>query len=104
MAHVSTSLKPQLIKVAEAAEFLRVSTSTIHNWIQAGSIPYIKLPESGAGKRADYRIPLRGLIASLNSNYDLAGDLDELASLAREQGIDADRAVALAGGQPDPQG
>jgi excisionase family DNA binding protein len=103
MVHVSTSLKPQLIKVAEAAALLRVSTSTIHNWIQAGSIPYIKLPESGAGKRADYRIPLRGLIASLNSNYDLAGDLDELASVAREQGIDADQAVALAGGEADPR-
>jgi excisionase family DNA binding protein len=103
MAHVSTSLKPQLIKVAEAAELLRVSTSTIHNWIQAGSIPYIRLPGSGAGRRAEYRIPLRGLIASLSSNYDLARELDELASLAREQGVDADGAVALAGGETDPE-
>lgn len=52
MSDLSTNLKPQLIKISEAAELLRVSTSTIHNWIQAGSIPYIRLPDAGRRKRA----------------------------------------------------
>jgi excisionase family DNA binding protein len=88
MSQLSTSFKPQLIKVAEAAELLNVSTSTVHNWIKSGTIPYIELPKTD-GRRADYRIPLKGLVASLSGNYDLSADLAELAATAAQQGVDA---------------
>lgn len=99
MSQLSTSFKPQLIKVGEAAALLRVSTSTIHNWIENEAIPYIKLP--GNGKRAEYRIPLRGLVASLSGNYNLAADLDTLAAAAAAAGLDVEAAVAATGGMAE---
>jgi excisionase family DNA binding protein len=98
MAQLSTSFKPQLIKVAEAAELLNVSTSTVHNWIKSDVIPYIELPKA-EGQRADYRIPLKGLVASLSGNYDLSADLAELVDVARQQGVDADALIAATGGE-----
>ncbi len=95
MSELSTGLEPQLLKPAEVANLLRVSRSTINNWIQDGSIPYIKLPGGS------YRIPLRGLIASLRSNYDLSGTLEAISAAARETGFDAAAAVAAAGGEDE---
>lgn len=92
MSQLSTSFKPQLIKVAEAAELLNVSTSTVHNWIKNGAIPYIELPKT-EGQRTDYRIPLKGLVASLSGNYDLSADLAALAAAAAQQGVDAEALV-----------
>jgi excisionase family DNA binding protein len=98
MAQLSTSFKPQLIKVAEAAELLNVSTSTVHNWIKSDVIPYIELPKA-EGQRADYRIPLKGLVASLSGNYDLSADLAELAEAAQRRGVDADALISATGGE-----
>lgn len=100
MFELSTSFKPQLIKVADAAALLHVSTSTIHNWIKNDAIPYIELPKT-EGHRTEYRIPLQGLIASLSGNYDLATDLTALVNSAQEAGVDADAVIAATGGEPD---
>jgi Helix-turn-helix domain len=100
MPQLSTAFKPQFIKVADAAALLQVSTSTIHNWIKADAIPYIELPRS-EGQRAEYRIPLRGLIASLHGNYDLEAELDALADAARNAGVDAESLIRAGGGEPE---
>jgi excisionase family DNA binding protein len=92
MSELSTGFEPQLLKPTEVANLLRVSRSTINNWIQEGSIPYIKLPGGS------YRIPLRGLMASLSSNYDLGGTLSVISATARENGLDDATLVAMAGG------
>jgi excisionase family DNA binding protein len=68
----TTASKPQLLKVSEAAALLKVSEKTIRRWIEAESIPYLKLP-SGS-----YRIPQGALLASLRGNYDLGAELRNL--------------------------
>jgi excisionase family DNA binding protein len=68
----TTASKPQLLKVREAAALLKVSEKTIRRWIEAESIPYLKLP-SGS-----YRIPQGALLAALRGNYDLGSELREL--------------------------
>lgn len=100
MAHVSTNIKPQLLKVSEAARLLSVSTSTIHNWIKDETVPYIKLP-AAPGRRADYRLPLAGLIGSLSANYDLTEGLDELVAAARQADVNADVVISAAGDEPE---
>lgn len=65
----TTASKPQLLKVSEAAALLKVSEKTIRRWIEAGSVPYLRLP-SGS-----YRIPQGALLASLRGNYDLGREL-----------------------------
>jgi hypothetical protein len=57
-------------------------SATVRNWIARHAIPYVKLPESGT--RAQYRIPLQGLLSSLGGNYDLASDLEAI-----EQALDS---------------
>jgi excisionase family DNA binding protein len=64
-----------LLTVAEAAALLRVSDATIRNWIAAERVPYIQLPRPGRGDQ--YRIPLQGLLGSLEGNFDLRGALQE---------------------------
>jgi excisionase family DNA binding protein len=82
--------RPQvdLLTVSEAAELLRVSVGTIRNWIEAGSIPYIQLPP--VGTRKQYRIPLQGLLGSLEGNYDLRGALQEQNARMREAKLSED--------------
>jgi excisionase family DNA binding protein len=94
MPELSTNFKPQILKVSEAAALLRVSQSTVNNWINAGAVPCITLP--GGGRR----IPLRGLIASLTTNYDLEGGLTELVASISEQGITGDQMIEALGGDP----
>ena len=77
-----------LLTVTEAAEMLRVSDGTIRNWIAARSIPLIQLPP--AGQRKQYRIPLQGLLASLDGNYDLRGALQEQNARMREANLTED--------------
>lgn len=67
---------PRLLTTAQAAQLLNVSSQTILNWIRDDAVPYMQLPT--AGKRREYRIPLRGLLQSLSGNYDLDAELDEL--------------------------
>jgi excisionase family DNA binding protein len=68
----TTAARPQLLKVSEAAALLKISERTVRRWIEAESIPYLKLP-SGS-----YRIPQGALLASLRGNYDLGGELRAL--------------------------
>jgi excisionase family DNA binding protein len=77
-----------LLTVAEAAALLRVSDATIRNWVAAESIPYIQLPP--AGQRKQYRIPLQGLLGSLEGNYDLRGALQEQNARMREANLSED--------------
>jgi excisionase family DNA binding protein len=77
-----------LLTVAEAAAMLRVSDATIRNWIAAGSIPYIQLPPMGQRKQC--RIPLQGLLASLEGNYDLRGALREQNARMRQADLSED--------------
>jgi excisionase family DNA binding protein len=82
--------RPQvdLLTVSEAAELLRVSVGTIRNWIAAGSIPYVQLPP--VGERKQYRIPLQGLLGSLEGNYDLRGALQEQNARMRDAKLSED--------------
>jgi excisionase family DNA binding protein len=85
---------PRLITTKEAAELLHVSSRTVLNWIESGSIPYVELPSSGA--RHEYRIPVLALMQSLRGNYDLASDIRELDEATTAAGVtDDDLAAAL---------
>jgi excisionase family DNA binding protein len=79
----TTAARPQLLTVSEAAALLNVNERTVRRWIDAESIPYLKLPGGS------YRIPQGALLASLRGNYDLAAELRELdernAELTDEQ-------------------
>lgn len=77
-----------LLTVSEAAEMLRVSVGTIRNWIAAGSVPYIQLPP--VGQRKQYRIPLQGLLGSLEGNYDLRGELQQQNARMRAANLSED--------------
>lgn len=68
----TTAARPQLLTVSEAAALLNVNERTIRRWIDAETVPYLKLP-SGS-----YRIPQGALLASLRGNYDLGAELREL--------------------------
>jgi excisionase family DNA binding protein len=78
-----TAPRLHLLTVAQAAKLLNVSDRTIRRWIEAGKMPYIKLPSGG------YRIPQTSLLASLGGTYDLAAEsaaLDErFADVTEEQ-------------------
>ncbi|MEX2108886.1 MAG: helix-turn-helix domain-containing protein [Solirubrobacterales bacterium] len=80
----TTAARPQLLTVSEAAKLLNVNERTIRRWIEAESIPYLKLPGGGS-----YRIPQGALLSSLRGNYDLGAELRELdrknADLTDEQ-------------------
>jgi excisionase family DNA binding protein len=67
----------RLITTKEAAQLLRVSSRTVLNWIDNDAIPYLALPQSGNGRR-EYRIPLYGLVRSLEGNYDLGAHLEKI--------------------------
>lgn len=84
----SPRLQVDLLTVSEAAELLRVSVGTIRNWIAAGSIPYVQLPP--VGERKQYRIPLQGLLGSLDGNYDLRGALQEQNARMRDAKLSED--------------
>jgi excisionase family DNA binding protein len=77
-----------LLTVAEAAAMLRVSERTIRDWITAGSIPYIQLPP--VRQREQYRIPLQGLLASLDGKYDLRDALREQNARMRQADVSED--------------
>lgn len=84
---------PQLLTTGEAAALLKVSSRTILNWIDADTIPYLKLPPNGG--RNEYRIPLQGLLSSLSGNYDLAGELRKLDAAARADGKASEEEVLV---------
>jgi excisionase family DNA binding protein len=86
--HAARGAHVDLLTVSEAAVMLRVSDATIRNWIAAESIPYIQLPP--VRQRKQYRIPLQGLLASLEGNYDLRGALQEQNARMREADLSED--------------
>jgi excisionase family DNA binding protein len=57
--------QPKLLSTTQAATLLNVSRRTILNWIEAGKVPYVRLPGG------DYRLPLSGLLSSLSGTYRL---------------------------------
>lgn len=76
----------RLLTTGEVAALLRVTTRTVNNWIKQEKVPYIELPGG------EYRIPLAGLLASLNGTFDLAkalGDLDEALADVSEDEIES---------------
>jgi excisionase family DNA binding protein len=64
--------KPRLLSTRQAADLLNVNRRTVLNWIEADKVPYVKLPGG------DFRIPLAGLLASLQGTYRLDKEIREL--------------------------
>lgn len=64
--------QPKLLSTSQAAGLLNVSRRTILNWIEAGKVPYVRLPGG------DYRIPLTGLLGSLSGTYRLEDEIRAL--------------------------
>lgn len=82
-------LVPDLLTVPEAGRILRVSDATIRNWIGAGSIPYVELPSTGPARK-QYRIPLQGLLNSLEGTYNLKDALIEQNARMRAANLPED--------------
>jgi hypothetical protein len=69
----------RLLKTSEAAKLLRVSSRTVLNWIENDAIPYVVLPQpEGSEAPRQHRIPLYGLLSSLEGTYDLADLIAEM--------------------------
>ena len=68
----TVALQPKLLSTTQAAGLLNVSRRTILNWIEAGKVPYVRLPGG------DYRIPLTGLLDSLSGTYRLQEEIRAL--------------------------
>lgn len=64
--------QPKLLSTAQAASLLSVSRRTVLNWIEAGKVPYVRLPGG------EYRVPLSGLLSSLSGTYRLADEIRAL--------------------------
>jgi excisionase family DNA binding protein len=77
-----TASRPQLLTVAQAASLLNVSEKTIRRWVDDEKVPHVRLPSG------QIRMPLAALLASLQGNYDLAGEVAELE--ARFSGVTDD--------------
>ncbi|MGH2879965.1 MAG: helix-turn-helix domain-containing protein [Solirubrobacteraceae bacterium] len=78
--------QPKLLSTTQAADLLNVSRRTILNWIEAGKVPYVKLPGG------DYRIPLSGLLSSLSGTYRLDEEiraLDERNAALTDEDVQA---------------
>jgi len=79
-----------------------VTSRTIVNWIERGSIPYVELPSGGS--RREYRIPEVALLRSLSGNFNLEAELERLetaaAEMTEEEMIDALDDEGDPGGEP----
>jgi excisionase family DNA binding protein len=85
--------RPQLLTVAQAASLLNVSEKTVRRWVDDEKVPHVRLPSR------QIRIPLAALLASLQGNYDLAGEVAELD--ARFGGVTEDAIRAAMGDSAD---
>lgn len=83
--------RPQLLTVAQAAALLNVSEKTVRRWVDDEKVPHVRLPSK------QIRIPFAALLASLQGNYDLAGEIAELD--ARFSGVTEDE---IRGAMDDP--
>jgi excisionase family DNA binding protein len=90
----ATGFLPEMLTTQQASELLNVSSATVLNWIAADAIPYVRLP--GSTERAQYRIPLGGLISSLSGTYDLGAAIREAENHARAVGISGAAAKEIA--------
>lgn len=68
----SIASQPKLLSTTQAAGLLNVSRRTVLNWIEAGRVPYVKLPGG------EYRLPLSGLLSSLSGTYRLEEEIRAL--------------------------
>ncbi len=78
--------QPKLLSTTQAADLLNVSRRTILNWIEAGKVPYVRLPGG------DYRLPLSGLLSSLSGTYRLDEEiraLDERNAALTDEDVQA---------------
>jgi excisionase family DNA binding protein len=66
------SPRPEFLTVDAAAALLSLDERTIQGWIDAGTVPYLKLPNGS------YRIPQGLLLGALRDNYDLGVELRDL--------------------------
>jgi excisionase family DNA binding protein len=76
----------RLLTTHEAASLLRVSPRTVLNWIERDAVPYVTLPQAPEGRK-QYRIPLFGLLSSLDGNYDLSARIHELDVAVAAEGV-----------------
>lgn len=74
----SVTSQPKLLSTAQAAGLLNVSRRTVLNWIEAGKVPYVRLPGG------EYRLPLSGLLASLSGTYRLEEEIRALDERNRD--------------------
>jgi len=82
----SVASQPKLLSTTQAAGLLNVSRRTVLNWIEAGRVPYVRLPGG------EYRLPLSGLLSSLSGTYRLEEEiraLDERNADLTDQDVQA---------------
>lgn len=60
---------PQYLNPTQIAELLEVSRKTVHLWIKEDKIPWWRVPGG------PHRIPVAGLLARLEGNYDFVSEL-----------------------------
>jgi excisionase family DNA binding protein len=89
-----TGFLPEMLTTQQVGELLNVSSGTVLNWIGADAIPYVRLP--GGTERAQYRIPLGGLISSLSGTFDFAAALRETEEYVQAQGLSGQALKQLA--------
>jgi excisionase family DNA binding protein len=65
---------PRILRISEAAEFLRVKDNTVATWIKKGLLKAISLP-GATERKGSHRIPAHWLLEALGGNYDLTEDL-----------------------------
>lgn len=74
----SVTAQPKLLSTTQAAGLLSVSRRTVLNWIEAGKVPYVRLPGG------EYRLPLSGLLSSLSGTYRLEEEIRALDERNRD--------------------
>lgn len=74
----SVTAQPKLLSTSQAAGLLSVSRRTVLNWIEAGKVPYVRLPGG------EYRLPLSGLLSSLSGTYRLEEEVRVLDERNRD--------------------
>lgn len=69
---MATVTFPELLTVAETAKLLSTGDQSVRNWMSEGLIPYVKLPSG------QYRIPLRGLLETMEGSEGIEETLKKL--------------------------
>lgn len=77
-----------LLTIAAAAEMLCLPSAMIRDWIAGRCIPFVELPPKG--RRRQCRIPMQGLLGSLEGHCDLRGALREQHARMRAANLTED--------------